>query len=122
VFEVVRVASRRVAVLDGGSDAGAGCCGGASRSIHADRLDRQVGLGNPGTGCAGWLAPIGGEHRAVGHLDPPLPGRRRAGQDQPGGTSGELGAPHRGAGEIAGQDAAKQPAVATRWKDGPWAS
>ena len=107
----VRVASRRVAVLDGGSDAGAGCCGGRLQEHPRRQLDRQVGLGNPGTGRAGWLAPVGGEHRAVSDLDPPLPGRRRAGQDQPGGTSGELGAPHRGIGEIAGQDAAEQPAV-----------
>jgi hypothetical protein len=54
-----RVGSGRVAVLDGGSDAGAGCCGGGLQEHPRRQLDRQVGLGNPETGRAGWLAPVG---------------------------------------------------------------
>ena len=99
----------------------------ASRSIHADSWTDRSDSGTPEPGVrAGWRQ----SGRTPGRRSPrppPLPGRRRAGQDQPGGTSGELGAPHRGVGEIAGQDAAEQPAVAavvetgdhTVWPDRP---
>jgi hypothetical protein len=62
------------------------------------------------------LAPVGGKHRpavgCVAGLGATLPGGLGAGQHERGGERGQFGASDRGVGQVAGENAVEQPAVA----------